>query len=212
MAKMYFLGGENVVRRDAESVNELAFEDAGGAPSVLVFPWARPSFDRTYVRRKRFRDYLRSLGASSVEFSEYSDPFSDIKSRTECADLIYFTGGQTSVLLSRLRKSGVDELLCSYRGVIVGRSAGALVLGKNCLVTSRHMGTSRVVPGLRLVDFSVKVHYKPDKDNLLKALSKTEKIYAIPQRAALVYDRDRDACSFLGEVFLFADGQKSRVH
>ncbi|MCW4010468.1 MAG: Type 1 glutamine amidotransferase-like domain-containing protein [Candidatus Bathyarchaeota archaeon] len=210
MAKLYFLGGENVAKRDAQEVNTLAFEDAGGAPEVLVFPWARPSFDRTYRRRKRLLDYLRSLGARNVEFSEFSDPPNDIKAKADHANLIYLTGGQTSTLLSRLRNTGVDEILRGYRGVIVGRSAGALVLGKNCLVTNRYSGAPRVVSGLGLVEFSVKVHYKPDKDNLLKELSKTEKIYAIPQRAALIYDGG--AASVVGEVFLFENGQKTRVH
>jgi hypothetical protein len=73
MTKLYFLGGENVAKRDAKEVNAQAFQDAGGAPVVLVVPWARPSFDASYKRRKRVVDYFRSLGASTVDFSEFSD-------------------------------------------------------------------------------------------------------------------------------------------
>lgn len=58
----YFLGGENLVRRDAREINARAFLDAGGAPDVLVFSWARASFDRSYKRGKRVFDYFRSLG------------------------------------------------------------------------------------------------------------------------------------------------------
>ena len=104
----------------------------------------------------------------------------------------------------------MDDLLRGYKGVVVGRSAGALVLGRNCLATNRYSGASKVVVCLGLVDFSVKVHYEPSKDILLRKMSKTEKIYAIPQRSAVVCDRG--VLSFVGEVFLFEGGEKTRVN
>ena len=94
MGKLYLLGGETVAKRDARNVNAMAFQDAGGSPEVLVFPWARPSFDAGYRRRKRLIDYLRSLGAQSVSFSEYSDSPEEITAKVACADLVYLTGGQ----------------------------------------------------------------------------------------------------------------------
>jgi len=114
------------------------------------------------------------------------------------------------VLLSRLKSRGVDGVLRSYRGVVVGRSAGALVLGRSCLVTNRYNRKTRVVAGLGLVDFSVKVHYEPSKDDLFRKLSKTGKVFAIPPRAAVVYDDG--VLSFVGDVFLFENGEKTRVN
>jgi peptidase E len=210
MVRLYFLGGENVSKRDAKEINGKAFQDAGGAPNVLVFPWARPSFDSGYRRRKKLTEYFRRLGASNVDFAEFSDPFEDIAVKAAHSDLIYLTGGQVSTLLSRLKKKGVDVLLRDFKGVVVGRSAGALVLGRTCLATNRYSGASKVVACLGLVDFSVKVHYEPSKDNVLRKLSATEKIFAIPQRAALVCDNG--VLSFVGEVFLFENGEKTRVN
>jgi dipeptidase E len=210
MVRLYFLGGENVAKRDAKEINEKAFQDAGGAPSVLVFPWARPSFDANYRRRKKITEYFKRLGASDVVYSEFSDSLSEIEEKAEHSDLIYLTGGQVSTLLSRLKDKGVDVLLRDFKGVVVGRSAGALVLGRNCLVTNRYNGASKTVACLGLVDFSVKVHYEPSKDNLLRKLSKKGKIYAISQRAALAYDDG--ILSFVGEVFLFEKGEKARVN
>jgi len=46
MPKLYLLGGENVYKRSAREVNERAFQDAGEPLDILVFPWARASFDR----------------------------------------------------------------------------------------------------------------------------------------------------------------------
>jgi peptidase E len=209
MAKLYFLGGENVVKRDAKEINQLAFEDAGDAPRVLVFTWARPSFDARFVRKRRLTGYLRSLGAGSVEYAEFSNLISEITVKVADADLIYITGGQVSTLLSRLQCSGADALVRSFGGVIVGRSAGAMALGKWCLVTNRYSKRPRSVEGLGLVDFSVKAHYEPAKERLLAEASKEGKIYAISQRAAVI-SRD-GALSFVGEVFLFENGEKTRA-
>jgi peptidase E len=210
MARLYFLGGENVIKRDAREINEIAFRDASEAPRVVVVPWARASFDKAYKRRKRLFDYFRSLGAMTVDFAEYSDTLKEVTRKVECSDLIYLPGGLASVLVERLKSRSVDRLLRKYDGVVVGRSAGALALGKKCVVTkNRRNPTTKLISGLGLVDFSVKAHYKPSKDGELKRLSKEEKIYAIPERSALVYDND--ALSFIGNVYLFQNGEKTRA-
>jgi hypothetical protein len=111
MAKLYFLGGENVAKRNAKEINSRAFEDAGGAPAVLVFPWARPSFDRKFRRRNLLFNYFRSLGAFCVDFVDYSDSCKEIAAQIACSDLVYLTGGQLSVLVNRLKIAGIDSLL-----------------------------------------------------------------------------------------------------
>jgi len=210
MAKLYFLGGENVVKRDSQEINEAAFRDAAKSPRIVVFPWARASFDKSYKRKKRLFDYFRSLGACIVDFADYGDTFEEINRKVERSDLIYLSGGLASVLVERLRKKSVDRLLRKYEGVVVGRSAGALALGKNCIVTkNRRNQRSSMISGIGLVDFTVKAHYKPSKDEVLKRLSKDEKIYAIAERSALVYDDG--ALSSMGEVYLFQNGEKTRI-
>jgi cyanophycinase-like exopeptidase len=207
MAKLYFLGGENIIKRDARKVNAAAFSDAGGSPAVLVFQWARASFDRTYKRRKRVFDYFKSLGASTVEFADYSAPTEEIAKKVSGSDLLYLTGGLATALVKRLKTTGVDLLLRQYKCVIVGRSAGALALGRKCIITSRDSKVTKVIDGLELVDFTVKVHYKPSKDAELMRLSEEDRIFAIPAGSALVYDGG--ALSAIGEVYLFQDGEKT---
>ena len=210
VTKLYFLGGENVAKRDSREINEAAFGDAGGAPAVVVFPWARASFDNTYKRRKRLFDYFRSLGACTVDFAEYSDTLEEITRKVKCSDLIYLPGGLASVLVKRLKNKNVDRLLHKYEGVVVGRSAGALALSKKCIVTkNRRKPKSRMISGIGLVDFNVKAHYEPSKDDALKKLSKQEKIYAIPERSAVVYDNG--VLSFMGNVYLFQNGEKTQA-
>ena len=209
MTRLYFLGGENVRKQDSKEINETAFREAAEAPHVVVFPWARASFDKTYKRRQRLFQYFRNLGASTVDFVDYGDTFEEINRKVAYSDLIYLTGGLTTVLIERLKNKSVDSLLRNYDKVIVGRSAGALALCKKCVITDRRKPTFKMVTGLGLVGFGAKVHYKPSKDAELKRLSKEEIIYAIPERSALVYDNG--SLSFMGDVYMFQNGEKTRV-
>jgi dipeptidase E len=206
MPKLYLLGGENVFKRSAKEVNEKAFQDAGEPPVVVVFPWARASFDRKYQKRKILTDYFISLGASTINFIEYSDSNETIAKKMAESNLVYLTGGLASVLVERLKNMGVDRLLHDYDEVIIGRSAGALALCKKCVITCRSNSKVKIINGIGLADLTLKVHYKPEKDITLERLSRQEKIYAVPEGSALVYNND--ACSVIGEVYLFENGKK----
>src|SRR5208283_3619945 len=205
MPKLCLLGGENVFKRSAREVNERAFQDAGEPLVVLVFPWARASFDKGYKKRKRLVDYFISLGAGTINFIEYSDSNEMIAEKMADSNLVYLTGGLANVLVERLKNMGVDRLLHDYRGVIVGRSAGALALCRKCIITCRSNSKVKIIDGLDLADLTLKVHYKPEKDATLERLSRREKIYAVPEGSAIVYNND--ACSFMGEVYLFENGK-----
>jgi len=204
--KLYLLGGENLFIKNAKNVNAHAFLEAGGKPRVLVFPWARASFDKSYKRREMISAYFTSLGASTVEFVDYLTEAEEIARRIDQSDLVYFTGGVASILLERLKAKGIDHLLQQYEGVVVGRSAGALALCKNCVITDRAKKEMTKMKGLGLVDLSIKVHYEPSKDRELKKLSNQGAIFAVPSGAAIVYSYN--CLSFIGEAFLFRNGDK----
>jgi len=206
MPKLYLLGGENVFRRSAKRVNERAFQDAKQPVDVLVFAWARLHFDRKYRKRKLFSDYLNSLGACSVDFVEYSDSKESIEEKMASASLVYLTGGLPSVLIERLKEKGIDRLLLAYNGIIIGRSAGALALCRRCITTVRSSSKAKIVEGLGLVDFTLSVHYTPEKDDVLLGFSEQDKVYAVPKNSALVFDNG--VLEVLGEAFLFENGQK----
>ena len=209
MPKLYLLGGENVFKRSAREVNERAFQDAGEPLFILVFSWARALFDNSYKKRKALADYFRKLGASAITFVDYSDSNGMIARKMDDSNLIYLTGGQTSILIERLKKMSVDSLIQDYSGIIVGRSAGALALCRKCVITCRSNSKSKIISGLGLADLTLKVHYKLEKDPVLEQLSKNEKIYAVPIGSALVY-RD-GACLSIGDVYLFENGEKHRL-
>src|SRR5208283_3181620 len=107
MQKLYLLGGENVFKRSAKEVNERAFQDAGEPLFVLVFPWARASFDKGYKKRKTLVDYFIRLGAGTINFIEYSDSTETIAKKMADSNVVYLTGGLASVLVERLKNMGV---------------------------------------------------------------------------------------------------------
>jgi peptidase E len=209
MPKYYLLGGENTHKRDAEEINQRAFNDAGESPRVLVFSWARASFDRTYPKSQLLFNYFRSLGSSTVNTVDYSCTLEEIKEKISETDLIYFTGGVPSVLVERLKKSGIRSLLGNFEGIIVGRSAGALSLCRKCVITCRRTSEIKVIYGLGLVDLTLKAHYKLCNDEKLIILSKNEEFFAVPKDSAIVYDNGN--LSFINNVYLFRNGKRQTV-
>lgn len=209
MPKYYLLGGENTHKRDAEEINQRAFNDAGKSPRVLVFSWARASFDRTYPKSQLLFDYFRSLGASTINTVDYSCTVEEIKEKISESDLVYLTGGVPTVLVERLKKSGIHSLLRDFEGIIVGRSAGALALCRKCVITCRRTSEIKVIDGLVLVDLTLKAHYKLGKDEKLIGLSKTEDILAVPKDSAIVYDNGK--ILFINNVYLFRNGIRQTV-
>jgi peptidase E len=210
MPKIYLLGGENIYKRDAQDVNQQAFNDAGESPNVTVFSWARASFDKSYHRQKTLHDYFRYLGARTVNTIDYSTNPKVIQEKISEADLVYLTGGVPSVLLERLKKAGVDNLIAQFEGVIVGRSAGALALCRRCVITCRSNKEVKLIDGLGLVDVTLKAHYKVANDESLKALSCREQIFAVPKGSALVSNNGE--LSFINSVFLFEKGESKKLN
>jgi peptidase E len=209
MVILYFLGGEDVVKRDSREINEKAFIDAAGAPVVLIFPWTAESVDKADKYRKIMADYFKELGASKIEFAELSDSLKEIIKKMDRSDLVYLPGGVTKLLVQRIKDAKIDRLLQKYKKVIIGNSAGALALCKDCILTrDKENLETTIISGFGLVDFSVEVHYNPSKDKELKKLSEERRIYAIPEKSALVYDNGN--LSFIGPVYLFYKGKKKK--
>jgi dipeptidase E len=155
------------------------------------------------------RAFTEAGGAPVVLFAERSDSLEQIAQKAKRSDLIYLPGGVTRILVERIMEAKVDSILREYDKVIVGNSAGALALGRDCILTrGKHNKRTVIIPGLGLVDFCVKVHYNRSKDSELKQLSHERKIYAIPERSALIYENGSISC--IGDIYLFEDGKKTK--
>jgi dipeptidase E len=172
---------------------------------VLVFPWARPSFDNTYSKRTLVTDYFRSIGASTVDFAEYGES-GGFEEQIRLADLIYLTGGQASILLERAQKMHLENTIRNFKGVIVGRSAGALALCSKCVTTRRYSQKIMLVNGLGLAPIALKTHYIPEDNETLQHFSHKTSIYAVPKDSALIYQEGK--LSAAGNVYLFNGGER----
>lgn len=212
MAKLYFIGGDYIEKRYSEKINRKAFADAGGTPAVLIFPWTKEIIDKTNHKRKTMADYFEYLGASKIEFAESTDSLQIIIEKVNSSDLIYLPGGLTKLLVERLKKAKVTALLKKYDKVIVGNSAGAHALCKKYIGMKGQddRTATEVSRGLGFVNFGIVAHYDISYDKELKSLSEkiNMKIYGIPERSALVYDNE--CIKFLGNVFLFYKGKKTK--
>lgn len=210
MVKIYFIGGEYIEKRDSEEINRKAFADAGGSPAVLIFLWAREAVDKADQRRKLLVNYFKDIGAGKIEFAESEDSIKKITEKINSSDLIYLPGGDTKILVKRLKEAKITELLKNYDKIIIGNSAGAQALCKKYVgMKGKHDRiTTEVFQGLGLVDFAFVAHYDNSFDKEIRPLSERNniKIYAVPERSALVYDKGK--IGFIGNVFLFHKGEK----
>jgi peptidase E len=109
-------------------------------------------------------------------------------------------------LITRLKKVGVDKLLHKYNGIIVGRSAGALALASQGVVTNRYNKKVTIKPGLGLAKLCLKTHYEPSKDDILKKLSDKQTIHALPSGSAIVYNHNN--FTIIGQAYMFRNYKK----
>lgn len=217
MKILYFLGGEDIKKRDSSGINRKAFTDAGGAPAILIFPWTAKTADKTDKHRQIMDGYFKDLGAEKVELAELSDSFEVLAERIESSNLIYLPGGSSILLVKRLKR--VNMLLTKYNGVIIGNSAGALSLCRRYVHVEKDNTKTEItmLSGLGLVDFAVAVHYNSQNprfsgrgENEIRQLSEKAgvKIYAIPERCALAYDGKN--LKSIGDIYLFYKGRKMK--
>jgi peptidase E len=217
-SRVYLLGGEDILKRTMKDTDKQAISEAGENPVVLVFPWTSESEKKKY--RKVEVDYFKDLGARKVIFGELTDSLQRLREKINTSNMVYLPGGDTDLLFNRLRNSGVSLLLKKYMGVLVGNSAGSLVLCKRYVIIKGQDASpvTKVFEGIGVVDFAVAVHYKSgnsgdsgeEPDKSLRALSRKFKtiIYAIPENGALIFDKE--TLRFVGEIFSFKNGKKRK--
>jgi dipeptidase E len=206
MQRLYLLGGEDFKDKGSKELNSQAFNDAGGSPLVLVFPWTSREKVREDAYRRLIVDYFKELGAKVVMFVEPSLPYPDMVKLVDQSDLIYLPGGDPKVLVERMRNTGASHLLANYDKVIVGNSAGAVALCAEYVLLSEDSDTFSISSGLGLVDLGVAVHYDPYMDTQLENLSTSRNIFAIPEGGAVVISRC--SISLIGPVAVFQEGRK----
>ncbi len=193
---IYFIGGEDVKTRSCYSIMKSAMKDAKGK-RVLILMLTTEDTTKIEKYKHVLLDYFHDLGAEVSFIYPWSE-----KVELNC-DLIYIPGGLPKVFLKYAEKFNLKKLLKKFDGVIVGNSAGALVLCKDCIITAdEDHPRTHVVPGLGLVDFSVEVHYDGNEE-LMKQLAKGREIYAVEENSAIKYDTKTKEFRFFGKIHYF---------
>ncbi|OGY45823.1 MAG: hypothetical protein A2744_00245 [Candidatus Buchananbacteria bacterium RIFCSPHIGHO2_01_FULL_44_11] len=122
------------------------------------------------------KQYFEELGFKKVSFIdiEFNDP-----NLLKNFDVIYLNGGNTFYLLHHLKKSGADKVLkeIADKTIIVGTSAGAVVLGPDIKIAARFDDERNTIglknfSALDLTDVIIIPHYRKELENDLKNFEK----------------------------------------
>ncbi|HDI75594.1 MAG: hypothetical protein DRJ52_03555 [Thermoprotei archaeon] len=155
-------GGEDVAAR----ANKTLFEQIlalSKTKNILVIPWTTSDSRKEKKYRKIISNYFREVGFKKIFFLEKSDSDQNIREKFSKVDVVYLPGGDPSILYEEIKKRRlVETKLREFEGIIIGNSAGAIVLSKGTYYDNRFQ------PGLGLVDFFIKVHFNLTSQTISK--------------------------------------------
>lgn len=145
-------GGEDVRNRDNESLIRHVGE-LSTSKKIVVIPWTSNSISREAKYRSIYSRYFADSGFEEVIYIEREDPEAVTERKFASADVLYLPGGDSEILYREIKARTLQERLATFPGIIVGNSAGAIVLSRG--------GVSDGIfhPGLGIVKFCVSVHY-----------------------------------------------------
>ena len=150
-------GGEDVKKRTNRSlIKEVG--DLSATKKILVIPWTSESAEKEMTYRHIFTSYFADSGFKTVLFLEKGDAGAVVTEKFSSADVVYLPGGDTGVLYRELNLRSLQVKLREFKGIIIGNSAGAIVLSKG------GKGDGKFYPGFGLVDFFMTVHFKLEKE------------------------------------------------
>lgn len=150
-------GGEDVEKRTNEALIRKVGE-LSATRKILVIPWTTESMEKETKYRTIFCDYFSDNGFRDVLFLEKEDTEIEVSHKFDSVDVVYLPGGDTDVLYRELELRSLQDRLRDFSGIIIGNSAGAIVLSKG---SHHEKGFS---PGFGLVKFFITVHFKIEKE------------------------------------------------
>ena len=151
-------GGEDVKKRTNESLFKNV-TNLSATKKILVIPWTSDSVEKEMEYRTIFSNYFTDSGFSETKFMESEDTKTEIYEKLSSVDVVYLPGGDPEVLYRELKSRLLQDSLRNFMGILIGNSAGAIVLSKG----AQHEG--RFYPGFGLVDFFITVHFKLEEES-----------------------------------------------
>lgn len=172
----------------------------------------RASFERSGFSISRFDSWDdRTRDFSAEALSRY--------------DVILLGGGHVPTQNAFFRRIGLRETIRTYRGIVIGISAGTMNSADTVYAQPELDGESvdpayqRFLPGLNLTKTNILPHYQMVKDSLLDGKRLFEDItypdsigrcfLALPDGSFLLCENGREI--LFGEAFRLTDGRMSRI-
>lgn len=120
---------------------------------------------------KYFNEITEGFSAYGISPSQFtfinyfSDDATIFSQALQKSEILFLTGGAPDLTMRRLKEKGFASLICSYPGIIIGCSAGAMVqCGCFHITPNQFYPTFYHEEGLGLLPacYGVEVHYVPD--------------------------------------------------
>lgn len=166
---------------------------AGGGPVVVTALAGAPGRETRIADDNGVR-YFRALGADASAAPDARSDEAAAVAAIDRAALLFLPGGSPARLLETISRpalrAALDRLL-HRDGVLVGSSAGAMVLAALTLLPERG-GVPAVAPGLGLVPGTVVLpHYRGDGRWLAAVADRDVLALGLPEHAGLLVDAGR---------------------
>ncbi len=206
--ELIFIGGGDYRKEENLEIDKYLLTKISKDSKILIIPFATDKSKYVSWSAALFNNF-KKYDLKHWELVDLDLPPEIIKQQIQHSDVLFLTGGLPNLLMENFEKKEVTDIIKTFKGIIIGYSAGALVLSKDCVILPEegHPG-AEIIKGLNLAKFSTYVHYSSEHDIYLKKFSKSREIYAITNQSALIYDGK--IIKGIGEIYLFKDGIKTK--
>lgn len=176
------------------------------------FAFVASEFEKTHEKTdKYFRIFLNMFEEAGIHFEEAyvvdgRMRVDEAQKSVAEADVIWLSGGDTSVQFNYLKKYGLDTILKQHEGVIIGMSAGSINMAETsiCTLSCGHY-KQEIYNGLACVDISIEPHFVRDNiSNELLDLSEKYTIYGLCDDSFIVCSGK--VIEFYGEIYKLSHG------
>ena len=205
--KVLLIGGGDIRKEETKDIDKFAINVLDkNQPNILFIPAAANDHEG-YI--KSFKLYYESLGAKVSVAKLHSEHIADIITKIERSDAIYLSGGDPKVLMDKILELKLKKIFSEYKGLIIGYSAGAMVLGKffnnSENIDNFKKNDITIFEGLNIVENTViEPHFTKNnrKEFLLITSQDKCKLCGLDDNTALFIDLDKRQKIGEGNIFL----------
>ena len=181
------------------------------------FAFVASEFEKIHEKTDGYsRFFLNMFEAIGINFDEVRTvdgrmTVEEARKAVAEADVVWLAGGDTPTQFNYLKKYGLDSIIKSREGVIIGMSAGSINMAETaiCTLSCGHQ-KQEIYNGIGCVDVSVEPHFDRSKvsDELLE-LSKKHLIYGLCDEGVIVCSDGK--YEFIGEIYRIRDGNIEQI-